>query len=102
MGPQKLSGHSLMPYLYGTGKRPDDYVVAMYMSNMANTPAFMLRQGQWKYIAYGQYGPSWFKAYDPQLFNLQSDPEELKDVSKQNSNIVEQLDALLRTVVDYD
>jgi len=100
--PDFLDGFSLLPYLDGKGKRPQDYVISMYMSNMANTQAFMIRQGPWKYIAYGQYGPAWYKSYHPQLFNLEVDPGELKDVSKSHAQDAARLDALLRSVVDID
>jgi len=101
--PSDLGGHSLMPYLIGTAAPNDDrHIVAMYMSNMANTNAFMIRKGAWKYVAYGQYGPSWYKAYRPQLFNLEQDPFELHDMSHENNNTARMLDSLLRSVVDYD
>jgi len=99
--PQDLSGFSLLPYLAEAGNRPQDYVVAMYMSNMANTQAFMIRQGPWKYIAYGQYGPSCYLDYQPQLFNIEKDPDELIEMSKHHADVAGMLDALLRTVVDY-
>jgi len=100
--PDNLSGFSLMPYLTGAATRPEDHVVSMYMSNMANTNAFMIRKGPWKYIAYGQYGPSWYKMYKPQLFNLDQDPSELQEVSSTNTATAKMLDDLLRSVVDYD
>lgn len=101
--PSGLVGHSLLPYLFDTSrKKPDSYIVSMYMSNMANTNAFMIRQGAWKYIAYGQYGPSWYKAYKPQLFNLDEDPSELHNVLSNHSDVASMLDTLLRNVVDYD
>eukprot|EP00931_Biecheleriopsis_adriatica_P103325 TRINITY_DN78175_c0_g1_i1.p1 TRINITY_DN78175_c0_g1~~TRINITY_DN78175_c0_g1_i1.p1 ORF type:complete len:605 (+),score=92.73 TRINITY_DN78175_c0_g1_i1:63-1817(+) len=99
--PGFLSGFSLMPYLRGTGQRPEKHIVAMYMSNMANTNAFMIRQGPWKYFAYGQYGPSWYKTYHPQLFNLDVDPLEQENVLQANAEVAKELDDILRSVVDY-
>jgi choline-sulfatase len=39
----------------------------------STTGAFMLRQGRWKYVHYAKYAP--------QLFDLESDPEELHDLA---------------------
>jgi hypothetical protein len=41
---------------------------------VGNTGSFMIRQGPFKYIAFGTYGPSWLKSYHPQLFNVEQDP----------------------------
>lgn len=101
--PADLAGQSLLPYVTGaSAPKAGGHVVSMYMANMANTNAFMIRKGPWKYIAYGRFGPTWYRSYMPQLFNLDSDPSELRDVAANNSAIVQELDALLRTVVDYD
>jgi len=101
--PSDLAGSSLLPYLDGTSQPgADRHIVAMYMSNMANTNAFMIRKGPWKYIAYGQYGPDWYKTYNAQLFNMEQDPFELHDVSAANAETCKALDTLLRGVVDYE
>lgn len=100
--PADLDGSSLIPYLTGAPQQREDHVVAQYMSNMANTNGFMIRKGPWKYIAFGKYGPSTYKNYAPQLFNLEEDPFELRDVSLSNRETCEKLDKLLRRTVDYD
>ena len=51
-GPRGELGGSV---LHG-GVARRDYVTAQYHSNMGNTGSFMLRQAQWKYIAFGQNG----------------------------------------------
>lgn len=81
--------------------RPD-FVVSQYHSNMGNTGSFMVRWGQWKYIAFGTT-LSAFAHYQPQLFNVASDPEELNDVATtaMGRPIVKILDEKLRSVVDY-
>merc|ERR1712118_65623 len=60
----------------------------------------MYRSGPWKYLAFGRY--SYDKTYTPQLFNVDSDPDELTDVAAQNPDVVASLDAALRKVVDYE
>jgi len=99
--PLDLDGESLMPYITGSGSRSKNFAVSMYMSNYANTQAFMIRKDEWKYIAYGTYGPSWYKNYTPQLFNVMDDPGELTNVILSHTNVASDLDALLLSVVDY-
>lgn len=117
--PSYLEGHTLMPWLVDERKavslyskemaaRPD-WVTAQYHSNMGNTGSFMLRQGPWKLITFGQNGARFNGScgedcsYPPQLFNVESDPEELKDVSRTDAGkaVVMAMDKLLNSVFDY-
>ena len=95
--PSWLDGYSLVPFLYDssndTRTRPD-YVTAQYHSNMANTGSFMIRQGPWKYIKFGQY-LSTYENYEPMLFNVEADPWEVNDVSALYPNVSSSLDKLL-------
>jgi len=101
--PCHLPGSSLIPYLQGTSLPiRDRSIVSMYGSVFGNTNAFMIRRGPWKYIAYGDFGPAWYKAYKPQLFNLEQDPSETHDVSLDNPGIVLALDKELLLSVDYE
>jgi hypothetical protein len=69
----------------------------------------MLRQGPWKLITFGQNGARFNGScgedcsYPPQLFNVESDPEELKDVSRTDAGkaVVMAMDKLLNSVFDY-
>eukprot|EP00948_MAST-09A_sp_MAST-9A-sp1_P001777 g1777.t1 len=101
----ELSGYSLVPFL--TKEKSimaieetthPDYVVSQYYSNMGNTACFMVRQGKYKYITFGNklstFGPE--KGYTPQLFDLQEDPSELTNIAKMNPDIVQKLDTILR------
>ena len=85
-------------------------VVSQYHSNMANTGTFMLRTADgFKYIAYGTSPLGLQRAADfpPQLFHVESDPDELHDLASGGAlpaNVtakLAKLDAALRTVVDY-
>jgi hypothetical protein len=60
---------------------------------MTNTGIFMLRRGDWKYIAYA--------GYEPQLFNLREDPEEMRNLAKARPEVAKDMDARLRQAVDY-
>jgi len=62
----------------------------------AITGLFMLRRGKFKYIHYTNY--------QPELFNLKSDPEELNDLSRKPSHqgILRDLETRLRTITDLE
>eukprot|EP00928_Gymnodinium_smaydae_P058384 TRINITY_DN4158_c0_g2_i1.p1 TRINITY_DN4158_c0_g2~~TRINITY_DN4158_c0_g2_i1.p1 ORF type:complete len:610 (-),score=140.58 TRINITY_DN4158_c0_g2_i1:49-1803(-) len=78
-----------------------DMIVSQYNWVEANTGAYMLRSGDWKYITYG-HTYSNFKDYKPQLFNVAEDPDELQNLADSKPLIVRQLDKKLRTVLDPD
>ena len=54
----------------------------------------MWRQGPWKYLRYA--------GHPPQLFNLEDDPEELHNLAQSRPHIVQDLDARLESLVDFD
>ena len=54
----------------------------------------MLREGNWKYIAY--------VGYSPQLFNLDEDPWEIHDIAGKLPGKAKEMDSLLRQIVDYE
>jgi choline-sulfatase len=56
------------------GARPERNVLSEYHGMGSTTGAFMLRHGRYKYVHY--------VAYPPQLFDLESDPEELTDLAE--------------------
>jgi choline-sulfatase len=55
------------------GARPERNVLSEYHGMGSTTGAFMIRHGKYKYVHY--------VAYPPQLFDLESDPEELNDLA---------------------
>jgi choline-sulfatase len=56
------------------GEAPAKPVVAEYHAMSSTGAAFMLRDGRWKYLHYVNYRP--------QLYDLESDPEELHDLGE--------------------
>lgn len=62
----------------------DGIVLSEYHATGSRSGAFMLRMGRWKYVYYAKYAP--------QLFDLETDPEELTDLA-QDPDFAEALDA---------
>ncbi|XP_077456992.1 arylsulfatase K [Stigmatopora argus] len=95
-----LSGYSLLPLLskYTTfpKKKHPDWVLSEYHGCNVNASTYMLRNGKWKYITYGD-GVS----VPPQLFDLVLDKEELHNVAFKFPDVQAHLDMQLRCIVDY-
>ncbi len=92
--PSRLDGYSLMPELAGSSSQRPDWVLSEFHGTSLNTGSFMLRRGDWKYVAY--------VGYEPQLFNLVEDPDEVRNVAGSQPDIVKEMDELLRQIVDYE
>ncbi|KAF2196515.1 choline-sulfatase [Delitschia confertaspora ATCC 74209] len=70
---QPIDGHSLFPYLINDSPGRDE-VFGEYMGEGTISPVVMIRRGKWKYIT---------SLVDPdQLFDLQTDPQELVNLAK--------------------
>jgi choline-sulfatase len=69
-------GRSLGDLARGTA--PAKAVVSEYHAISSTGAAFMLRDGRWKYLHYVNYRP--------QLYDLEADPEELRDVAGDPAN----------------
>ncbi|MDO9542860.1 MAG: sulfatase-like hydrolase/transferase [Kiritimatiellia bacterium] len=92
--PGGLDGHSLMPELMGRPTEHPGWVLAECHDSSCRTGIFMLRQENWKYIAY--------VGCEPQLFNLADDPWEINNLAEKNPAKTRALDVLLRQIVDYE
>ena len=55
------------------GKQPERTVLSEYHGMGSTTGAFAIRVGKWKYVHYA--------AYQPQLFDLENDPDEVNDLA---------------------
>jgi arylsulfatase A-like enzyme len=93
-GREDLAGVSLAPIAAGESVEGPTEVFCEYHSNFQQTGSFMLRQGPWKYIAH--------VGYNPQLFNLESDPDEVNDVSMEKTELCDEMDRKLKAIVDYE
>eukprot|EP00054_Salpingoeca_dolichothecata_P015304 m.87886 g.87886 ORF g.87886 m.87886 type:complete len:295 (-) comp21428_c0_seq2:149-1033(-) len=94
----EIDGHSLMPFLKGTKpvtERPN-WVISQFHGDDIHLSWYLLRQGDWKYVTYGTG-----KEVPSRLYNMTADPLEMNDLASSKPDIVAQMDALLRTILDY-
>ena len=92
--PEGLDGQSLMPAVAGDAGGLRDYAFSEYHDTACCTGSFMLRRGDWKYIAY--------PGYAPQLFQLADDPWEVRNLAAARPDVVADMDGRLREIVDVD
>lgn len=92
---KKLPGRSLLPVVQGADKLPDDRpIFADYFAASSITGMYMIRKSNFK-LCYYAYYPS-------QLFDMEKDPEETRDLAGDPAyaSIIDDLEAELRKVVD--
>ena len=89
-----LPGASLFEIAHGTGPRRT--ILSEYHAAGAATGAFMIRKGRFKYVYYARM--------PPQLFDLNSDPHESRDLAWEPGyrGLVADCETGLRRVVDPD
>ncbi|XP_063312820.1 arylsulfatase K [Pelobates fuscus] len=101
---EKRSGYSLMPLLSAQSAKDifsnnylhPNWALSEFHGCNANASIYMLQAGRWKYITFSD-GAS----FPPQLFDLSTDPEELKNVAGQFLEITLSMDKMLRSITDY-
>jgi choline-sulfatase len=76
------------------GARPARPVISEYHATASIAAAYMIRHGRYKYCHY--------VAYAPQLFDLESDPEELTDLAAdpRYAHVVRECEQVLRAALD--
>jgi choline-sulfatase len=87
-----MPGHSL--YGMAAGETPERTVLSEYHAAGSSTGFFMIRDGKWKYVHYvGEV---------PQLFDLEADPQEARDLgtSADHGAVLARCEAKLRAIVD--
>ncbi|HEX5079445.1 MAG TPA: sulfatase-like hydrolase/transferase [Geminicoccaceae bacterium] len=89
---RRLPGHSWLRI--ANGDAPSRTVLCEYHAVGSITGTFMIRMGRWKYVYY--------VGYPPQLFDLETDPEEANDLgqSAAHAEVLAACEAKLRSVVD--
>lgn len=105
--PSFLSGKSLSPLLFENGNVFDsafNHVIGQYHSTFSATGTFMVRQGDYKLILFGDDSQTNFP---PQLFNLDEDPYEMNNlledgnVSAHIVSVQKEMTALLDSHMDW-
>jgi choline-sulfatase len=87
-------GASLIELAHDKGS--DRVVFAEYHAADSHTGQFMIRKGKWKYVVYiGER---------PQLFDLDADPDEIRDLwnSPAHQQVIAELEAGLEAICDPD
>ncbi len=92
-GAGELPGESLL----GIVQRPDDterLVLSEYHGAGSRSGAFMLRRGRYKYLHY--------VGFEPELYDLDADPEELDDLSgrREHAAVIAAFEKALRALLD--
>lgn len=92
-GEQKLTGKSLFETAIAP-EDPDRIILSEYHAIGAESGAFMLRKGRFKF--------NYYVGYRPELFDLENDPEETCDLAgdSEYNSVIEDLEAELRKIVD--
>ena len=93
-GRPDCDGEDLLPLATGRATDSRNTAFACFTGSTMNTSAYMLRRDNWKYIAY--------QGYPSQLFDLEDDPQELRDLSIERPEMGQKLDAELRSIADYE
>ena len=88
-------GRSLFE-LANAADEPDRTAFSEYHAAGSPSGSFMIRQGRYKYIHY--------VGFDPELFDLDTDPEELHNLAEDaaHADTVNRLERELRAIVDPD
>jgi len=86
----EASGVSLL------GRIPERSIVSEYHASSSRAGEFMIRYGKWKYVYFVRYPDQ------PELFDLQADPEELRDLGTDQAHraIRDACHAKLRSMLD--
>jgi arylsulfatase K len=97
--PHRLDGNSLVPELHGEASSRPPWVLSEHYDSSLPTGSYMYRTVRsdgtnWKLIA--------LPGYKPMLFDLDNDPDELTNLAPSRSDVLSELDAGLRAVVDYE
>lgn len=96
VGSDAAPGQGMSLFRMAGGEIPKRNVLSEYHASSAKSGEYMIRHGKWKYVYYVHYPDR------PQLFDLESDPEELKDLGSDPAHraVAKDCEALLRGMLD--
>jgi arylsulfatase K len=90
-----LDGHSLSPELLGYGGDIPNRVFSEYHDCSVNASTSMIREGDWKYIAFAG-------GYEPLLFNLKDDPWEINNLAPKLPEKAVEMKGILYSISNLD
>ncbi|MDH5749299.1 MAG: sulfatase-like hydrolase/transferase, partial [Rhodospirillales bacterium] len=93
LGEAGLPGDSLLD-IATSDDNPERMVLSEYHGAASISAAYMLRKGKFKYVNYTYY--------DPELYDLEADPEELRNLANDDSyaSILGEFEKLLRATLN--
>lgn len=96
--PPRPAGRSLLPQIAGGAEEQDRMIVSETILEFEGRaiPARMLRRGKWKYAAYAGYG------HMNQLFDVESDPNELRNMRQSEPLVAQAFEEHLRRTWDVE
>lgn len=89
-----FDGESLLPLVRGETSESRNWAHAMYSGLTSNTNSYMLRRGDYKFIAH--------RGMPSQLFNVRKDPGELTDLVGREPEIAAAMEQQLNEIVDRE
>lgn len=100
--PGDWNGDSLVPWLDDANHRWKDFACSEYYAQFIAHGFAMARTGKWKYVYHGQ--PAADMPAERQLFDMQADPQELRNLAadSQHRDLIENLHARLVKEVGGD
>jgi len=89
-------GQGVSLFRLAAGETPKRNVLSEYHGMSSKSGEYMIRHGRWKYVYYVQYPDQ------PELFDLEADPEELRDLGTDPAQrgVVAECEAILRAMLD--
>jgi arylsulfatase K len=90
-----LDGHSLSPELLGHSGGLPNRVFSEYHDCSVNASTSMIREGEWKYIAFAG-------GYEPLLFNLKDDPWEINNLAPKLPKKAAEMKGILYNISNLD
>lgn len=90
------TGQGVSLFRLAAGEAPKRHVLSEYHAMSSKAGEYMICHGRWKYSYYVQYPEQ------PQLFDLEADPEELRDLGTDpaHRSVVAECEAILRGLLD--
>ena len=91
---EAADGLKSLPEIAGSETDPERPILSEYHAVGSVSGGYMLRKGRWKL--------NYYVGFEPELFDMESDPEELRDLGSdpEHSGTLAEMTAALRSILD--